>query len=189
MNVVVVPNAKIPVRGILSAPIKDTMELDLSEMQIKRVLNSSASVYVKSADGILKGITLNADGSLNIDQISQAMKEAEVSEEPKKEEPKVEEPAVDPIPEQVEEPKVEEPVVEETTVEQPVEEVKEEEAPVEESKPDYSHMTKAQRRAARREEQRKAAEAAANAAEDEAKDNAEVIEQPSEPEEKEAVEE
>lgn len=165
MKVVVTPNSKIPIRGLLSRPFVDEKVLDLTEMQIKRVLGFGAKVHVVSQDGIKGEITL-VNGQLNTDAIKATLelvgeadhpvesKTSEVAQLVKTDEPEV--------------------AAETASNTNP-----------------YQHMTKAQRRAARRAEaQQKAEESAkeveettvesaeevSDADEDAAKDNVEVIE-------------
>lgn len=155
MKVVVKPNNKVPIRGILAKPFVNETVIDLTEMQIKRVLNYGAKVYVTSLDGIKAEIKLDGNGNLDTSNIKDTMDASDLKSETDH--------TVD-----TEKPETATPVTDDT---------------VEEPKPEQQHMTKAQRRAARRAEQQKAAEEAAkkeaqeaNEAEDEAKDNAEVIE-------------
>ena len=160
MKVIVKPNSKTPIRGILAKPFTDEKEIDLTEMQIKRALGFSAKVYIRSLDGIKAEIKLDRNGNLDMSDIKNTLEEIE---------------------HEVPAPVVTEPIATKEVPQEKEEEPKQEQP--------QQHMTKAQRRAARREAQQKAAEETAkkeevtqeaNASEDEAKENAEILEQPSE---------
>lgn len=171
MKVIVKPNNKIPIRGILAKPFVEEKVIDLTEMQIKRVLGYGAKVYVTSLDGIKAEIKLDGKGNLDTSNIELKMGEIELKGE-----------SDHPV-----DSKESKTVLLHVTGEP---EKEEESEKTEEPKPEQQHMTKAQRRAARRAEaQQKAAEEAAKKeedaqttdAEDEAKENAEITE-PSESE-------
>lgn len=165
MKVIVTPNKKMPIRGLLAHPFTEEKELDLTEMQIKRVLGYGAKVNVVSLDGIKAEITL-VNGELNTDAIKVALDKADI--------PQGE--TAHPV-------ESKDPEVINTPVTEP-EEVKEqeEEKPVMNNQP-QQHMTKAQRKAARR------AEAQQRAAEEAAKKEAEtLVEEPTETVEEEVAE-
>lgn len=177
MKVIVTPNKKMPIRGLLAYPFTDEKELDLTEMQIKRVLGYGAKVNVVSLDGIKAEITL-ANGELNTDAIKIALDKANIQGE-----------SAHPV-DSTESEIILVPVTEPEEVKE-----QEEKKPVVNNQP-QQHMTKAQRKAARRAEaQQRAAEEAAKKEteaveestetteetetivdEDAAKDNAEIIE-------------
>lgn len=140
MKVIVTPNKKMPIRGLLAHPFTDEKELDLTEMQIKRVLGYGAKVNVVSLDGIKAEITL-VNGELNTDAIKATLEAAGEVDHPV--ESKTAEVVQAPV--ETEEP--------ETPAEP------ENNAPANQPQ---QHMTKAQRKAARRAEaQQRAAEEAA----------------------------
>lgn len=168
MKVIVKPNVKNPIRGLLSRPFTDEKVLDLTEMQIKRVLNSSAKVFATSLDGIKGEIKLTADGHIDISDIENNIAGNAAASAVTRPEP-----VVEPV-------KVDTPAVEEKK-EEIAEEPEKAEQPI--SNADTQHMTKAQRKAARRAEAQQKAEAAKKESEghvaddeDAAKENAQVVE-------------
>lgn len=155
MKVIVTPNKKMPIRGLLAYPFTDEKELDLTEMQIKRVLGYGAKVNVVSLDGIKAEITL-ANGELNTDAIKIALDKANIHGESAH--------PVDSAKSEI----ILVPVTEPEEVKE-----QEEKKPVVNNQP-QQHMTKAQRKAARR------AEAQQRAAEEAAKKEAEAVEESTE---------
>ena len=78
MKVIVEPNKKMPIRGILSHPFIDPTRLELTSSQIKRVIIGGAKVYTESADGIKSLVTVSPDGDIILSSI--ACKEADDNE-------------------------------------------------------------------------------------------------------------